>query len=100
MITGLPQQLQETLVLGERLATTGMGIKKGQSLSEAKGWKEFCTGLQADKAVMVALMLENYKNYVKGLDETTKVLQVGNFDKFAYPIISMVSENLNYGVAA
>jgi hypothetical protein len=94
MITGLPQQLQETLVRGERLATTSMGIKKGQSLSEAKGWKEFCNGLQPEKAIMVAIMLENYKNYVKSLDETTKVLQVGNFDKFAYPIISMVSENL------
>ncbi len=94
MITGLPSQLKETLVQGERLATTPLGIKRGQKLSEAKGWKEFCEGLDDERATMVALMLENYKNYVKGLDETTKVLQVGNFDKFAYPIISMVSENL------
>ena len=77
---GLPKQLQETIVRGERLATTPMGIKRGQSLSEAKGWKEMVHGLDEAKATFVALMLENYKEYVTGLDETSRVLQVGNFD--------------------
>jgi len=94
MLSGLPQQLVETIVRGERLAETSMGLKKGQSLGEAKGWKEMVQGVAPSKAPMVALMLENYKEMVNQMDETTKVLQVGNFDKFAYPIISMVSENL------
>jgi len=80
MITGLPKQLVETIVAGERLAETPMGLKKGQSLSEAKGWKEMVDGVSPDRAPVVALMLENYRQWVNNLDETTKVLQVGNFD--------------------
>jgi hypothetical protein len=98
MISALPNQLRETMVLGERLAGASMGIKSGQSLMEAKGWKEMVEG--SKNAAFCALMLESYKQYLGTLDETTKALQVGNFDKFAFPIISMVAENLNYGVAA
>jgi hypothetical protein len=84
----------ENLVLAERLAETPMGVAKGHSLLEAKGWKEFVDDLPPARAPFAAMMLENYRRYVCGLDETTKALQVGNFDKFAFPIISLVAENI------
>jgi len=90
----LMQQFQESLVRGGELAESKMNLKKGQSLHEAHGWREMLEGVDREKAPMVALMLENYRQHYKSLDETTRVLQVGNFDKFAYPIISMVAENL------
>jgi hypothetical protein len=88
-------QLAETFVRGTRLAETSMGIGVKDSLIEAKGWKEMVAGIKDDKKrALCAIMLENYRKYRKGLDEATSTLQVGNFDKWAFPIISIVSENL------
>jgi len=92
MISALPTQLRDTMVRGEQLAESSLGIGAGGSLCEAKGWKEMVEGVQ--NAPFCALMLESYKQYLSTLDETTKALQVGNFDKFAFPIISMIAENL------
>lgn len=97
MIGAIPKQLRDTLRRGEELAESAMGITSKQSLVEAQGWKEMVEGVA--NAPFVALMLESYKDYLGTLDETTRSLQVGNFDKFAFPIISLVAENLN-GVAA
>lgn len=88
-------QLAEAFVRGHQLAETSMGIGKNDSLLEAKGWKEMVAGIDDDrKRAFCALMLENYRKYRGGLDEATSTLQVGNFDKWAFPIISIVSENL------
>lgn len=88
-------QLAEAFVRGSKLAETSMGVGKNGSLLEAKGWKEMVAGIGDErKRAFCALMLENYKNYRGTLDEATSTLQVGNFDKWAFPIISIVSENL------
>jgi hypothetical protein len=89
------QQLAETFVRGHRLAESSMGITAKDSLINAKGWKEMVAGIKDDrKRAFTALMLENYRVRRAGLDEATSTLQVGNFDKWAFPIISIVSENL------
>ena len=87
--------LAETIARGYALADTSMGLKRNQTLAEAKGWKEMVKDISDPrKAITTALLLENYRKYRAGLDETTSTLQVGNFDKFAFPLLSIVSENL------
>lgn len=88
-------QLAKTLERGYRLANTPLGIKANQPLTEAKGWKEVVEGIKDDeKRARTALLLENYKQYRQELDETSTTLSVGNFDKFAFPLVTIVSENL------
>lgn len=88
-------KLAELLAKGARLAETPMGISAKQPLTESKGWKEMLEGIEDEsRKPFVALMLENYKTYRMGLDETTSTLQIGNYDKFAFPMLSIVSENL------
>ena len=87
--------LAETLARGYKLAESSMGIRSDQPLTEAKGWKEMVEGIDnPERAATTALLLDNYRKYRAGLDEATTTLQVGNFDKFAFPILSIVSENL------
>lgn len=89
------KQLAELFAKGSRLAETPMGVTEKQPLTEAKGWKEMLEGIEDEsRKPFVALMLENYKEYRMGLDETTTTLQVGNYDKFAFPMLSIVAENL------
>lgn len=89
------KNLAEAFVRGHKLAETSMGIGTKDSLLEAKGFKEMVSGIKDDrKRAFTALMLENYRQYRSQLDEATTTLQVGNFDKWAFPIISIVSENL------
>ena len=80
---------------GAQLAETSIGIKANQSLLEAKGWKEIVSDIKDDqKRATTAMLLENYKNWRNSLDEATSTIQVGTFDKFAFPILTIVSENL------
>lgn len=92
-------QLAETFRRGIQLANTPTGVSKGQSLLEnAKGWKELVEGIPEEKKPFVALMLENYRHrrrqMSKNLGEAVTSLQVGTFDKWALPLLSIVSENL------
>jgi hypothetical protein len=89
--------LNERAKRDDQLINTEMGLKKGDNLTEAKGWKELVSGLPEDKAVLVANMCENYKTFVnemREIDETSASVQVGNFEKFGFPIISMTAENM------
>lgn len=72
-----------------------MGITAGGNILEAKGWKELTEGISDPmKRGFVAVMLENYRQYRLDLDESTTTMQIGNYDKWAFPILSIVSENL------
>lgn len=87
--------LAKTLAKGIELSEKPLGISKTQPLHEAKGWKEIVRGIDDPiKRATTALLLENYKQYRSNLDEATATMQIGNFDKFAFPILSIVSENL------
>lgn len=88
-------ELAKTLARGMELANTSIGVKSTQPLTEAKGWKEIVEPIKDPmKRATTAILLENYKTYRNSLDEATSTLQIGNFDKFAFPILTIVSENL------
>ena len=56
----------------------------------------FMEGLEhkQDAAMMVASLYENALKQLRSLDETTRMLQVGSFEKFVFPIIRAVFANL------
>lgn len=88
-------QLAKVIARGMELARKPLGIKANQPLTEAQGWKEIVQDISDPvKQATTAIMLENYKQYRNGLDEATSTMQIGNFDKFAFPILTIVSENL------
>lgn len=87
--------LAKVIARGMELARKPIGIKANQPLHEAQGWKEIVQDIKDPiKQATTAIMLENYKVYRNGLDESTSTMQIGNFDKFAFPILTIVSENL------
>jgi hypothetical protein len=62
-------------------------------LSESK-WQMECQGLQGFDAACTAVLLENMEKHFGGLNETTKAVSVGDFEKFAFPIVRAVFPNL------
>jgi len=94
-----PDHLKDLHRMMESLVETPMGIKKDQSITEAKGWKEIVEGIKGDdRKMFVAMMLESNKNMIlkarQGLFEDNTSVNVGNWEKFGFPVISMVAENL------
>jgi len=96
-----PKDIRNRIQLWESLCETPMGIKRGDSLLEAKGWKEIVQDIRSDERKMfVAAMLENNRQMIQErkagglLSEDTQALQIGNWEKFGFPVISMVAENL------
>lgn len=71
--------------------------RSGLSLAERK-WRHLCGDLlekgQTEKAILTARLLENTKNWFKVLDEDVRMLNVGSFDRFAFPMIRAVYPNL------
>jgi hypothetical protein len=41
-----------------------------------------------------AVMMENTRRYIDGLDETTKLVNVGDFEKYAFPMVRAIFPNL------
>jgi hypothetical protein len=85
----------------ERLVESKMELKKGDSILEAKGWHEVVKDIPGDERKMiVACMLENNRRTILTrrngglLAEDLQSINVGNWEKFGFPIISMVGENL------
>jgi hypothetical protein len=84
-------------------------LNRGQVLAESWGnmpanrlrhWgKEgsinFMEGIEDPyRRALVATLLENAKRYYDRLDEATRTLQVGTYEKYVFPIIRMVFANL------
>lgn len=77
----------------------------GRQLAEGR-WKKYCEGLEGTTRNFMAILLENQRREIARtapqfamreggeLNETTKLLNVGSFDKFAFPIIRAVYPNL------
>lgn len=76
----------------------------GERLADGP-WKKYCEGLDGLTRSWTALLLENQRQHLKvtrpevrvadgRLEETTKLLNIGSFDKFAYPIIRAVYPSL------
>jgi len=71
---------------------------KGEVLAESK-WANTVEGLDGRDAASTALLLENAQKWMAGLDETVRAQNVGNFDRYAFPLIravypSLVSQDL------
>lgn len=72
--------------------TTGKPTIKGYQKFESI---DFMQGVQDPwKRALVANMLENALKYYQRMDETTRTLAVGNFEKYVFPIIRMTFANL------
>jgi hypothetical protein len=74
--------------------------KVNQFLSEntqlAEGqWKKFCDGIQDPWLKgCVARLLENTKSFFMNLDETTRTVQIGDFEKYAFPLVRAIFPEL------
>jgi hypothetical protein len=65
----------------------------GAQLAAGK-WAEYVDGLEGSTRDITALLLENEAQYLDNLDETTKVVNIGNFYKFAFPMVRAIFPNL------
>ena len=87
-------KLGKNISRGFSLARTPLGVGKGGSLNEAKGFKELVEGITDPlRQATTALMLENYREYRASLDEATSTLQIGSYDKWAFPLLTYIAEN-------
>lgn len=94
-MTANPRDITKMYERGLQLADQSMGVGSKGSLTESQGWKEYTEGISNPQVrSFTANMLENYRKHRLSLDESTTSLQVGNFDKWAFPLISIVSENM------
>lgn len=67
---------------------------KGEILAETK-WADLVGDLgQTSSASFTAQIMENTANELSMLDETVRAANVGNFDRFAFPLIRAVFPNL------
>lgn len=85
----------DVLEWGSALADTSVGIdpSRGQSLWEARGWKEFVKDMPEHKRILTAIMLENCRSKFGPMGEATRTANLGTFDKWIFPVISNMSEN-------
>jgi len=92
------QILETTQAKGEILAETWSSMPA----SSLRGWEsakdqkiDFLKGIDnpMDRAFL-AQMLENSRGYYERLDETTRMVHVGSFEKFVFPIIRALYANL------
>jgi len=73
-------------------------VAKGEMLAESK-WAPLVKGLEGLDKAHTAVLLENTARWVNSIDETTRAVNVGNFDRFAFPLVravvpSLVSQDL------
>src|SRR5262245_3644872 len=89
--------LTEDRPMGEDGLVTSF-LHVGKVLAESK-WKNYCF----DKRLPIhdditraglAVLLENTKRYFAGLDETTRALSIGDFTKYAMPLVRAIFPEL------
>jgi len=85
-------QQAKGLVLAERWSKMPGKAIRGYADNDAVNFMEGITS-DREKAVM-AQLYENTFNWLKKLDESTRTLQVGSFEKFVFPILRAVMANL------
>lgn len=67
----------------------------GEALADTALWKPYVEDIKdPNRRAFTALMLENQRQFFEGMDEATKVTNIGNFDKYAFPLIRTVFPNL------
>lgn len=100
MIIGLDEAQVEhnrMLSVGHQLACN---VDRALYESKKDGRKttmgELLEGLPEDSMVRshTAIMLENMRRYIDSLEETTKLVNIGDFEKYAFPMVRAVFPNL------
>ena len=81
-------------------------ISRGLSLAESRRWKDFTvsikegykekykTSIPENIVSTTAILLENTYDYVKRMDETTRVVNMGSFVDYGFDVISATVPNL------
>lgn len=78
----------------KKLAALEMQESMNTILAESKKWGPWVKDLKGPLKGFTARILEHQDAFLQSLDETTKVIQIGNFDKFAFPLIRAIFPNL------
>jgi len=68
-------------------------VAQCEVLSEGK-WKDYVEDLSGVDRAFTAQVLENCAAWLATMNEVTRAVNVGNFDKFAFPLIRAVFPNL------
>ena len=69
--------------------------RMGDQLSESRMWKPFVEDIGNDfQRRATAIVLENTRRYLEGLDETTKAISIGDFQKYAFPLVRAIFPEL------
>ena len=69
-------------------------MQTGQMLAEGK-WNDYCSTLKKGPSRnFTACLLENMDKFLSQMDETVRTLQIGNFDKYAFPLVRAIFPNL------
>jgi len=69
--------------------------KLGDNLCESQMWKPFVEDIQNDfQRRSTAIVLENTRRFLEGLDETTKAISIGDFQKYAFPLVRAIFPEL------
>lgn len=95
------RKIRDRAALIESLVTTPMGIKKDQSLTEAKGFAEWVKDVKGDdKKALVAMSLHNARTMLaeakagNHLFEDTQSMNIAQWEKFGMPLIAQTAESL------
>lgn len=73
----------------------GAVVNLGEALANTSLWKPYVEDIKdPNRRAFTALMLENERQWLESMDEATKVTNIGNFDKYAFPLIRTVFPNL------
>lgn len=67
----------------------------GDRLSESRVWKPFVEDIENDfQRRATSIVLENTRRFLEGLDETTKAISIGDFQKYAFPLVRAIFPEL------
>lgn len=69
--------------------------RMGDQLAESRLWKPFVEDIDNSfQRRATAIVLENTKRYMEGLDETLKAISIGDFQKYAFPLVRAIFPEL------
>jgi len=91
------QQMLESLAAKGELLSEQWSRMPGKQIRgyESKKSVDFLEGIDdMHQRCVLAQMFENARNIISQMDESTRTLQVGSFEKFVFPLIRAVMANL------
>lgn len=101
MIVGInetqKQEANQLLSLGSQLANNrNMMIYENKQEGRKVSMGEMLEGLPRHSMLeaQTAVMLSNTRKYFDSLDETTKLVNIGDFEKYAFPMVRVIFPNL------